>query len=131
LFNDFRVFYGFSADLQAARDFIESCLRGHQTHFVLAFVDSCAVGFAHLIPYWDTLEMKRAWILEDFFVRPEIRRRGVGTALLQHAERIAKTDGAVRLTLTTAHTNSIAQRLYEANGYVKDDVFRIYNLRVN
>lgn len=101
-----------------------------RTRFFVATGDERIVGFVHLIPYVDTLLMEPAWIVEDLFVSPTARRNGVGAALLAHAERFARSTGAVRLTLTTAHTNLLAQRLYERCGYAFDQTFRIYNLNV-
>jgi ribosomal protein S18 acetylase RimI-like enzyme len=48
--------------------------------------------------------------------------------LLEAAADFGRSAGAVRLTLSTAHTNTSAQSLYEANGWLRDEVFRSYNL---
>jgi GNAT superfamily N-acetyltransferase len=128
MFNDFRIFYGCEGDIVAARRFVTECGRFRGTRFFTAVIDRNIAGFMHLIPYVDTLLMQTAWILEDLFVKPAARNAGVGGALLKHAERFARNEGAARLTLTTAHTNATAQKLYEANGYVFDRTFRIYNL---
>ncbi len=72
--------------------------------------------------------MTDAWILEDLFVDPNARRCGIGSALLRHTESFARRVGATRLSLATAHTNTQAQRLYEAHGYRLNDTFRTYTL---
>ena len=51
---------------------------------------------------------------------------GVGAALMQQAELLARQAGAVSLTLETAHDNVGAQRLYERQGYRVDDRYRHY-----
>jgi len=56
------------------------------------------------------------------------RCNGVGHALLQAAADFGRSAGAVRLTLSTAHTNLPAQSLYEAAGWLRDEVFRSYHL---
>lgn len=116
-FDAFRIFYGRSGDVPAARAFL-----------VAKSADRC-FGFVHLIPYLDTLAMRDAWILEDLFVEPAARRSGVGGALMRRAEAFARSTGAGRISLTTAHTNRTAQSLYVAHGYVLDDVFRTYPSR--
>ncbi|MDQ2991687.1 MAG: GNAT family N-acetyltransferase, partial [Candidatus Eremiobacteraeota bacterium] len=85
------------------------------TRFFVANRDGVIVGFAHLLQSYDTLDMTDAWILEDLFVDPTARRSGIAAALLRHAESFARSVGATRLSLSTAHTNT--QRLYEAHGY--------------
>lgn len=47
------------------------------------------------------------------------RRKGVATALLQEAERVAKEQGCTRIELLVGSTdNPVAKRLYEKWGYV-------------
>jgi ribosomal protein S18 acetylase RimI-like enzyme len=50
-------------------------------------------------------------------VAPALHGRGVGSALLEHAERAAVERGAVSMTLMTADTNTRAQRLFQGRGY--------------
>jgi len=52
----------------------------------------------------------------DFFVREEHRRRGVGTALMQEAHRIARERGASRLFWTVWEKNTAALRFYASLG---------------
>jgi ribosomal protein S18 acetylase RimI-like enzyme len=42
----------------------------------------------------------------------------------------ARSRGAVSLVLSTARTNAPAQRLYESLGWVRDEEFYEYNLRL-
>ncbi len=45
------------------------------------------------------------------------RKRGIGTALMQHASDLAFAQGAARLELGVTETNEPARRLYESLGY--------------
>jgi GNAT superfamily N-acetyltransferase len=56
--------------------------------------------------------------LEDVFVLPECRNRGIGTALLEVAEKATADHGDAGLTLAVNTGNSGARRLYERLGYV-------------
>ena len=66
--------------------------------------------------------------MNDLFVEPEARRRGVGRLLLEAAAEFGRHTGAVRLTLVTALDNAPAQALYERAGWRRESVFCTYNL---
>ncbi|EMJ60647.1 FR47-like protein [Leptospira sp. P2653] len=72
--------------------------------------------------------MKRAWILNDLFVRPEHRNKGGGKALIEQGASLARDTEAKYLTLSTAFDNLTAQKLYESIGFVKDEDFFHYTL---
>ncbi|MEK6226106.1 MAG: GNAT family N-acetyltransferase [Chloroflexota bacterium] len=85
-------------------------------------------GFTQLYPSFSSVSLKRLWILNDLFVRSDIRRGGVGRALLERARRHAVDTGAKGLVLNTGVTNTPAQTLYESCGWKKDDEFFQYHL---
>lgn len=52
-----------------------------------------------------------------FAVRPDGRRRGVGSALLAWLERVAQVAGVQRLSLEARHDNAPAIAFYQEHGY--------------
>jgi ribosomal-protein-alanine N-acetyltransferase len=52
-----------------------------------------------------------------FAVRPDARRRGVGSALLAWLERVAQVAGVRRLGLEARHDNAEAIAFYQEHGY--------------
>jgi ribosomal protein S18 acetylase RimI-like enzyme len=74
--------------------------------------------------------MKRIWILNDLFIDENYRRNGVAQSLMRTAENFARETGAVRMVLATQMSNVAAQSLYELRGYVKDEEFYHYTLRL-
>lgn len=56
-------------------------------------------------------------ILQDLRVAPDLRGRGIGSALLAAAERWARAQRCRRLEIETQSTNVAACRLYGARGY--------------
>jgi hypothetical protein len=56
--------------------------------------------------------------IEDVFVLPEWRNRGVGTALLEAAESAAAARGDRGVSLAVSTGNAGARRLYARLGYV-------------
>ena len=87
-----------------------------------------AVGFTQLYPSFSSVSLKGLWILNDLFVRSDVRQGGVGRALLERARQHAADTGAKGLILSTAVTNKPAQTLYESCGWQRDDEFLHYHL---
>ena len=130
LFDAYRQYYEQQSDLDRARSFLTNRLSKGESVIFLASVNGQAVGFAQLYPSFSSLSMKPIWILNDLFVTPPARGHGVGTALLEECRGLAIQTGAKELALETMTTNVTAQRLYEEQGWKRDDVFYRYNLNV-
>jgi ribosomal protein S18 acetylase RimI-like enzyme len=129
LFDAYRQFYQQTPDLALAREFLSERLERDQSVILLALrLDGSAVGFTQLYPSFSSASARRIFILNDLFVDPSARRCGVGQRLLEAAAEFARNAGAIRLTLSTAHTNNAAQSLYGAQGWRLDEVFRSYHL---
>lgn len=58
-----------------------------------------------------------SWYVNALAALPEYRGQGVGTALLDEAERLAMETGAPALSLIASEENAGAVRLYENTGY--------------
>lgn len=127
LFDAYRVFYEQPSDLDGSTRFVRKQLAEGVTRFFVAALGDAVVGFMHLLPLVHTTVMRPSWLLEDLYVDAPLRGRGVGSALLAYAEDFARRTGAGRISLTTAHTNVTAQRVYEAAGYTLDTTFRTYH----
>ncbi|HEY8166939.1 MAG TPA: GNAT family N-acetyltransferase [Gemmatimonadaceae bacterium] len=89
--------------------------------FLFARVDSALVGGAVIIvdaPDVDLLERRGDLaLLWDIRVVPDMRRHGVGTALLAASERWARARGATVLKVETQNVNVPACRFYSHHGF--------------
>jgi GNAT superfamily N-acetyltransferase len=132
LFDGYRQFYGQAADYTLAEAFLRDRFANHDSVLFLAVEpgSSEGVGFVQLYPSFSSVAVRRIWILNDLFVAPKMRRKGVGRALLEAARDFAASTGARRVVLSTAATNHEARALYESCGYKKDDVFLVYKLEL-
>lgn len=134
LFGAYREFYKREAEPTAERAYLRDRLeRGEAVVFIARTLpqgDSKAMpaGFALLYPTFASVGLRSAWILNDLFVAPSVRRGGVGRSLMEAACNFARASGAVRIELRTQHTNLAGQRLYESLGWKLDDQFRRYSL---
>jgi GNAT superfamily N-acetyltransferase len=129
LFDGYRQFYGQRSDLAAARAFLGDRIDRDESVIYVAYTDADgAAGFTQLYPSFSSVSLKTLWILNDLFVRSDVRRGGVGRALLERARQHGVDSAAKGLILSTAVTNKPAQTLYESCGWQRDEEFFQYHL---
>ena len=83
---------------------------------VLAEVDGRAVGFALFFHNFSTFLCKPGLYLEDLFVKPEYRERGIGKLMLKHLAKIAVDRGCPRFEWIALDWNEPAIKFYEGLG---------------
>src|SRR5205085_4752333 len=115
--------YGCAPDVGLARRFLGERLDRGESVVLVAAADGKGVGFVQLYPTFTSIGANRAWILNDLYVSPDARRRGVGRALLDAARAMAEDIGAAWLELATAKDNDRARALYRNCGYKLDEKF--------
>jgi GNAT superfamily N-acetyltransferase len=89
--------------------------------------DGIPVGLCHYVLHANTWEIAPVCYLEDLFVRPDARARGVGAALIEHLRGRMTTEGWSRLYWMTREDNYRARGLYDR--FTKRDPFVRYVLR--
>lgn len=87
-----------------------------------------AVGFALFFHNFSTFLSLRGLYLEDLYVRPEARGRGIGRALLAHLARIAVDRGCGRFEWAVLDWNEPAQNFYRRLGAVPMTAWQIFRL---
>ena len=65
-------------------------------------------------------------LLEELWVLPDARGRGVGRALLEAAMDLARERGADRIELNTSTDDDVARALYESAGYASIEPYGFY-----
>jgi GNAT superfamily N-acetyltransferase len=83
---------------------------------VIAEWDGAPVGFALFFNNFSTWNGKPGLYLEDLYVRPSERGKGIGKALLKHLARIAVSEGNPRYVWQVLDWNENAIRFYEGLG---------------
>lgn len=71
------------------------------------------VGFAHLQQQRDTFTASTSWFLDDLFVAPEHRSRGIARMLIAQVKRFSSEHGGGRIRWITDAENHTARRLYD------------------
>jgi GNAT superfamily N-acetyltransferase len=116
LFDAYRQFYGQAPDLARAREFLAGRMDGGESVVFLALDGPQGLGFTQLYPVFSSVATAPMWLLNDLYVTPGARGRGVGAALLERARVHALESGASQLMLETA-TDNPARSLYERCGW--------------
>jgi GNAT superfamily N-acetyltransferase len=83
---------------------------------LMALWEGSAVGFALYFHNYSTWQGRWGLYLEDLFVRPEARGRGIGKALLVELARVAVQEGCGRFQWQVLDWNAPAIGFYEKLG---------------
>jgi len=87
-----------------------------------------AVGYAFLFETYSTFLARPTLYLEDLFVLPDFRRRGIGKALLTHCFKLADERGCGRMEWTCLDWNKRAQDVYNGLGAKHMGEWMLYRL---
>ena len=83
---------------------------------LIAEWESKPAGFALFFYHYSTWVGRPTLFLEDLFVRPALRKRGIGKALLAHLARLAVEEGCGRFEWQALDWNTPAIHFYESLG---------------
>ncbi len=107
------------ASAAIVREMYRDWLSGNEGFALLAEEDGRQVGY--LVAFyeddhfmWDT---GRIGHVDSFYVRPELRGRGVGRLLMDRAYDLMGDAGARTVALEMVATNDLARRFYEREGF--------------
>ncbi len=82
-------------------------------HGIVAQEAGEVVGFAHCFMHGSTWSEQGYCYLEDLFVDPLMRGRGIARSLIEASSAFAASQGAEKLYWLTAETNYAARMLYD------------------
>lgn len=94
---------------------------------IVAEVEGKVYGFANCVVHENTWETQPVCYLEDLFVHPSARGRGIGGALLEWLRNSMRAEGWSRLYWVTQRDNVAARSLYDR--FAQADDFVRYVIR--
>jgi len=117
-------------DVEATEEDIRESLFGEWpgAEVVLAYVGRDLAGFALFFHNFSTFLGRRGLYLEDLFVLPAYRSRGVGRRLMAHLARIALERKCGRMEWWVLDWNESAIKFYKSIGAVAMDEWTVYRL---
>ena len=104
-------------DADAAARLVEHGF-GARRHFesLVAEADGAIVAYAIFFTTYSTFRMRPTLFLEDIFVHPDVRRRGIATKLMETLRALATERGCGRFEWMVLDWNAGAQALYAKLG---------------
>jgi GNAT superfamily N-acetyltransferase len=95
---------------------------------IIGYAGDEAAGFAMYFQTFSTFKGRPGLYLEDIFVKPAWRKRGLGTMLLARLARIAVERGYGRMEWSVLDWNEMALSVYRAVGARPMDEWTVYRL---
>lgn len=96
---------------------------------VIARWDGIPAGFALFFHNYSTFLAQPGIYLEDLFVKPEMRGKGIGRSLLRHLARLTQERNCGRLEWSVLDWNESAIGFYKSLGAVPLDDWTIFRMR--
>ena len=84
--------------------------------------DGVPIGFANLMTIYSVWAHGKALILDDLYLRPDVRGKGYGKQALGYVEQFAAERGYKRLQFQSEATNPNAMEFYVSQGYSPADM---------
>lgn len=127
LFDGYRVFYRKPSDVKGAETFLMDRLNlGDSEIFVAENPEGTLLGFVQLYPLLSSTRMQKLWLLNDLFVNPDARGKGVSVNLIERAKQLVKETKAAGMFLETEKTNKIGNNLYPKTGFELNEESNYY-----
>jgi GNAT superfamily N-acetyltransferase len=127
----YQKFYGAEPDLERNRRFFSRFLHPSEEGLLLgAWVEGRLAGFATLYWFFSSTKAAETVLMNDLFVREDVRGTGAGRALINRALEEARRRGAVHLEWFTAPDNLTAQRLYDSMPGAARSTWQAYEIEI-
>lgn len=128
LFDAYRVFYKMDSDKVSAEKFLAERIKNNESViFVSENEESQLTGFVQLYPIFSSTRMRRLWLLNDLFVEPSERGKGISKKLIEAAQQLCITSGSCGMILETAKLNIVGNKLYPSTGFQLDSDHNYYS----
>ena len=129
LFDQYMVFYKKPSSPVQYKKYLAERIENNEATIFIAYDDTgSAIGFSLNYYSFSSVSQGKVIVLNDLFVSPDQRKKGVAKALISSSLNLAKEVGAIRVNLVTAKDNVTAQSLYEKIGFIKDNDYFSYSL---
>lgn len=107
-----------SHEVVATQELLKDALFGERpaAEVIIGYYREAPVSLALFFPNFSTFLGRRGLYLEDLYVKPEARGRGIGRAMIAHLARIAKERDCGRFEWAVLNWNQPAIKFYRRLG---------------
>lgn len=121
MIREFAEFERLSHTFAATEEGLRAALFGPRpvAEAIIGWAGDEAVGFAVFFPTFSTFAGRTGMYLEDLYVGPRWRRRGVGRKLLAHVARVAAARDCTQMNWSVLDWNELALNFYRGLGAEK------------
>ena len=128
LFNDYRVFYRKEENKEKAKVFLSERINNNDSKIFVAESETQELtGFVQLYPLFSSTRMEKLWLLNDLFVNPDFRNKGISVGLIEMAKELVKETKACGMFLETEKTNIVGNNLYPKTGFALNEGSNFYD----
>jgi GNAT superfamily N-acetyltransferase len=106
---------------RARRQAMSMIDRPDRVRLLIIEMDAVPVGHAILVPYWSNEFGGEIMWLDEMYIVPTHRHRGIGTALLARLQHWAEQEGWFRIELEAHRRNQAALKVYANAGFEVED----------
>lgn len=109
-------------DAQFSHTFEETLTAKDLINLMIFEEEGVPVGFVNLMTIYSVWTHGKALILDDLYLKPEVRGKGYGKKALGYIEQFAAKHGYKRLQFQSETTNTNAMEFYVSQGYSPADM---------
>lgn len=119
-----------SQSVVVTEDALRDALFGERPYAeaLIGYYEDAPVCFALFFHNLSTFAGRPGLYLEDLYVRPEMRGRGFGRAVLRHLAQVARARGCARMEWAVLDWNEPAIRFYKGLGARPMDDWTVFRL---
>jgi GNAT superfamily N-acetyltransferase len=118
LFDAYRIFYRKPSDIGSATEFLKERMKENQSVIFVDEENGTLTGFTQLYPQFSSTRMQRTWLLNDLYIQPSFRGKGISKKLIEASKQLARDTNAAGLLLETEKSNITGNQLYPATDFV-------------
>lgn len=130
LIKELAVYEKMLDQVSATEESLKKSLLGERKHAeaIIPEYQGTPVGYAIFFHNFSTFEGKPGLYLEDIYVKPEYRGKGIGKALLSYLAKIALERGCARFEWVVLDWNEPSIQFYKSLGAKPQDEWIIYRM---
>lgn len=126
----YHTFEGLKPSHEKIARTVDQLLRSESCGVILVAREKTMIVGVAVAFYLTSAELGRTLIIQDFFVKPDSRRKGVGRALAARLMKEAIATKTEAVSLEIVRTNEIAPAFWQSVGFVQSDR-RLYILNLH